>query len=137
MSGKILLVEDDPASLRLAQYTLEHSGYEVSTAVNGLEGLRKAHDGAFDLVILDVMLPGIDGFEICFHLRNDPQTAKLPIIMLSAKAREADRDTGLKVGADAYLTKPVSPAEILGKIEVLLAQKEHTLPVQEEGVERR
>jgi len=123
MSKKILVIEDDPGSLRLTQYTLEHKGYEVLTASNGLEGLKKAQNEGPDLIILDVMLPGIDGFEICHHLRAEPQTAKLPILMLSAKAREVDKDTGHKVGADDYLTKPASPSEIIDKVESLLAQK--------------
>jgi len=137
MSKRILVIEDDPASLRLMQYILEHKGYEVLTAVNGLDGLKKARSEEPDLVILDVMLPGMDGFDICYHLRAEPQTAKLPILMLSAKAREVDRDTGLKVGADYYITKPVAPAEIISNVEALLAQGEHKLPVQEKEVEQR
>jgi len=137
MSKRILVIEDDPASLRLMQYILEHKGYEVLTAVNGLDGLKKARSEEPDLVILDVMLPGMDGFDICYHLRAEPQTAKLPILMLSAKAREVDRDTGLKVGADYYITKPVAPAEIISNVEALLAQGEHNLPVREEEVEQR
>ena len=137
MSKRILVIEDDPASLRLMQYILEHKGYEVLTAVNGLDGLKKARSEEPDLVILDVMLPGMDGFDICYHLRAEPQTAKLPILMLSAKAREVDRDTGLKVGADYYITKPVAPAEIISNVEALLAQGEHNLPVKEKEVEQR
>jgi len=137
MSKKILVIEDDPASLRLTQYMLEHKGYEVLTAVNGLDGLKKARSEEPDLVILDVMLPGMDGFDICYNLRAEPQTAKMPILMLSAKAREVDMDTGRKVGADNYITKPVDPAEIISSVEVLLAQGEHKLPVQGTEVERR
>ena len=137
MSKRILVIEDDPASLRLMQYILEHKGYEVLTAVNGLDGLKKARNKEPDLILLDVMLPGMDGFDICYHLRAEPQTAKLPILMLSAKAREVDRDTGLKVGADYYITKPVAPAEIISNVEALLAQGEHNLPVQEKEVEQR
>ena len=123
MNKKILVIEDDPSSLRLTQYILKNKGYEVLTAPNGLEGLRKAQSENPDLVILDVMLPGIDGFEICSHLRADPQTARLPILMLSAKARAADKAVGLKAGADDYLSKPVAPSEILSKVENLLARK--------------
>ena len=137
MSKRILVVEDDPASLRLMQYILEHKGYEVLTAVNGVVGLKKARSEEPDLVIMDVMLPGMDGFDICYHLRSETQTAGLPILMLSAKAREADRDTGLKVGADSYITKPVDPAEIISNVETLLAQEERDLPVQEKEVEQR
>ncbi len=139
MSKKILVIEDDPASLRLTQYVLEHNGYTVLTAVNGLDGLKMAQSEQPDLVILDVMLPGMDGFDICYHLRAAPQTARLPIMMLSAKAREADRETGLKVGADYYVTKPVEPAEIIRNIEALLARGKgkYNLPVPEEEVEQR
>ena len=120
---KILVIEDDPATLRFMRYTLQGKGYQVLTASNGLEGLRKAKEEAPALIVLDVMLPGMDGFEVCHHLRAEPQTAKLPILMLSAKAREVDKDTGHKVGADEYLTKPVSPSEIIDKVESLLSRK--------------
>lgn len=135
MGKKILVVEDDPSSLRLTQYVLESKGYVVITAQNGLEGLKKAQTEEPELVVLDAMLPGIDGLEICYQLRAEPKTAGLPVLMLSAKARETDREAGLKVGVNAYLTKPAAPAEILGKVEELLAQgKQHP---GEEGVERK
>jgi DNA-binding response OmpR family regulator len=123
MAKKILVIEDDPAISRLVDYTLRHEGYEVVTAVNGLEGIRKAHQETPDLVILDVMLPGMDGFEICHQLRSKPDTAQLPILMFSAKAQEADKKTGLKVGADDYLPKPTAPAEIVSRVAKLLAKK--------------
>jgi len=88
-----------------------------------LEGIRKARGESPDLVILDVMLPGMDGFEICYRLRSEPTTAKLPILMFSAKAQEIDKDTGIKVGADDYLTKPSAPADIINRVEKLLAKK--------------
>jgi two-component system alkaline phosphatase synthesis response regulator PhoP len=131
MDKKILVIEDDPATLRLIDYSLRHKGYQVLTASNGLEGLRKAHNEAPDLVILDVMLPGIDGFEICHRLRSEPDTAPLPILMLSAKAQEIDKDTGLKVGADDYLAKPADPSEIVSRVENLLASKKHAAPARE------
>jgi len=84
-----------------------------------------------DLIILDVMLPGMDGFEICHRLRSEPATARLPILMFSAKAQEIDRDTGIKVGADDYLIKPAAPAEMVRRVEKLLAKKKHDTPVQE------
>jgi two-component system cell cycle response regulator len=104
----------------------------VITASNGLEGIRKAAKESPDLVILDVMLPGMDGFEICHRLRSEPATARLPILMFSAKAQEIDKNTGLKVGADDYLSKPAAPADILNHIEKLLAEKEHSIPDQEQ-----
>jgi two-component system alkaline phosphatase synthesis response regulator PhoP len=131
MDKKILVIEDDPATLRLINYSLRHEGYQVLTASNGLEGIRKAHNEKPDLIILDVMLPGIDGFEICHRLRSEPDTAKLSILMLSAKAQEIDKDTGLKVGADAYLAKPAAPADIVSRVESLLAPKKRASPAQE------
>ena len=123
MKKRILLVEDDPSAIRLVGYALEQEGYEVLTAANGVEGLRKAREEEPDLLILDVMLPGLDGFELCRRLRADAQTAGLPVLMLSAKAQEIDKTTGLKMGADAYLTKPADPSEIVSRVESLLAQK--------------
>ena len=123
MTKKILVVEDDPASMRLTQYVLQHHGYEVLTAINGLDGLKKAQTEGPDLVILDIMLPGMDGFDICYRLRQETATADLPILMLSAKAREADRETGMKVGADAYITKPTDPDDIIKKVEELIQKR--------------
>ncbi len=112
MNRKILVVEDDPSALRLVGYTLEQEGYQVITASDGLEGVRKARDEHPDLIILDVMLPGLDGYEVCQQLRKKPETANLPILMLTAKAREMDKDTGLKVGADDYLAKHMGAANL-------------------------
>ena len=123
IAEKILIVEDDPSVLRATSYILEKEGYEVLTAVDGLEGLKMAKDDNPDLLILDVMLPGIDGFEICHSLRAESQTANLPILMFSAKGQESDKATGLKVGADEYLTKPVERTVLLSKVEALLASK--------------
>jgi len=123
MAKRILLIEDDPSVLRAISYMLGKEGYDVLTAMNGLVGLRKAKEENPDLLILDVMLPGIDGFEVCHRLRAESQTAQLPILMLSAKGQAADRSTGLQVGANEYLTKPVERSVLLSKIEVLLAAK--------------
>jgi DNA-binding response OmpR family regulator len=131
MEKKILVIEDDPATSRLVDYSLRHEGYQVISASNGLEGLRKAISESPDLVILDVMLPGMDGFEICHRLKSEPATAQLPILMFSAKAQEIDKDTGIKVGADDYLTKPAAPSEIVSRVEKLLAKKKQATPTQE------
>jgi two-component system alkaline phosphatase synthesis response regulator PhoP len=132
MVKKILVIEDDPATSRLVDYSLRHEGFEVIAAFNGLEGIRKATNEAPDLVILDVMLPGMDGFEICHRLREQPITAQLPILMFSAKAQEIDKNTGLKVGADDYLSKPAAPAEIVNRVNKLLAQKKGATPSREQ-----
>lgn len=121
MNKKVLVIEDDPSASELMVYTLEPKGYQVITASNGLEGLKKAMDERPDLIILDIMLPGLDGYEVCQRLRREPETVGLPILMMSAKARQDDVDTGIKVGGDDYLTKPVKPSEILAKVETLLA----------------
>jgi two-component system cell cycle response regulator len=133
MNNKILIIEDDPATSRLVEYSLRHEGYHVVKATNGLEGIRMAHAEAHDLIILDVMLPGLDGFEICHRLRSDAATARLRILMFSAKAQEIDKDTGLKVGADEYLTKPAAPAEIVARVQKLLANKDLTAPARQEN----
>jgi len=123
ISKKVLIIEDDPSFSRAVSHIVEKEGYSVITASNGITGLRMAKEDKPDLLILDVMLPGVDGFEICSRLRNEPQTTKLPIIMLSAKGQEADKTTGLKVGADVYLTKPVDRAVLLEKLTSLLAKE--------------
>ena len=120
MNKKILVIDDNPASLRLVGYTLEKRGYHVITASDGLEGFKKAQDEHPDLIILDIMLPGLDGYEVCYQLRRKPETATLPIIMISGKAHQEDKDIGLKVGADDYLTKPVIPSALVAKVETLL-----------------
>ena len=131
MNKKILVIEDDPVASRFARYVLETEGYQVVTAPNGLDGLRKVQKEKPDLIILDIMLPGLDGFEICHRLRSEPETARIPILMLSAKAQEVDQVTGLNVGADDYLTKPADPSEIVSRVRVLLARTEYASPVQE------
>ena len=123
MGHKILVIEDDPSAARLVEYALEREGYEVVTAQNGVEGLRKVKEDGPDLVVLDVLLPGLDGFELCHRLRADPRTKDLPVLMLSGKVRETDRATGLKVGADEYLTKPADPGDLTSRVETLLARR--------------
>jgi two-component system alkaline phosphatase synthesis response regulator PhoP len=131
MEKKILVIEDDPATSRLVEYSLRRENYEVIISTNGLEGVRRAHTDKPDLVILDVMLPGIDGFEICSRLRAEPDTANQPILMFSAKAQEIDKRTGMKVGADDYLTKPSAPAEIVSRVGKCLAKKSSGATAQE------
>lgn len=139
MAKRILIVEDNPSVNRLVCYTLEREGYQVLSASNGVEGLRIAREEKPDLLVLDVMLPGLDGFEVCHRLRADPQTAWLPILMFSAKAHAADISTGLRLGANDYLTKPADPSEIVKRVANLLAKRstahnearEKGLPVSE------
>ena len=123
MTKKILAADDDPGILRLLVYTLQHEGYQVLTATNGLQALREARCEKPDLVITDLMLPGIDGYEICHRLRDDAVTARLPILILSAKSQEIDKTTALNVGADGYICKPWHRQELLTKIAEMLGGK--------------
>lgn len=131
MTKKVLIIEDDPATLRLVDYSLKQEGYQVVTASNGLDGIRKAIGLSPDLIILDVMLPGMDGFEICYRLKSEQTTANIPIMMFSAKAQEIDKGTGMKVGADDYLTKPSAPADIVSHVQKLMAKKKGTITTTE------
>ena len=119
---RILVVDDEPEAVELVEFNLKQAGYAVLTAADGAEALKKAHAQTPDLIILDVMLPEMDGFEACKVLRLDPATARVPIIMLTAKAAEIDRVLGLELGADDYLTKPFSPRELLLRIKKILAR---------------
>lgn len=118
---RILIVEDDPdIALSLRMKLERDGGYEVETAVDGAAGMRLAIDRPPDLVLLDVNLPGMDGFEICRRLRKEPATSVVPIIMLTARIDEADRVAGLEFGADDYITKPFSPKEALARVRAVL-----------------
>ena len=123
MPGKVLIIEDDPTSLRLIEYALKQRGYQVLATVNGLEGILTAQKEEPDLVILDIMLPGIDGFEVCRRLHSGSQTARIPILIISAKTQKDDINAGFKAGANDYLLKPASPTEIISRVESLLSKK--------------
>ena len=137
MAKKILVIEDDPATSRLVDYSLQHEGYQVFTASNGLDGIRKALEETPDLIILDVMLPGMDGFEICHRLRSEPKTAEVPILMFSAKSQDIDKTTGLLVGADAYLTKPAPPSSIVESVQKLINTRHKPATEKEKKVGKR
>jgi len=117
MDYKVLVVEDDTTLLETLEYNLTHQGYEVLTAENGRDALTLARSGQPDLIVLDVMLPGIDGFEVCRILRKE---LSVPIIMLTARSEEVDKIVGLEMGADDYLTKPFSMRELLARVKALL-----------------
>ena len=119
--SKILIVEDEEAIADLEKDYLELSGFEVEVANDGQTGLDKALFGDFDLVILDLMLPGVDGFEICRKVRAEKNT---PIIMVSAKKDDIDKIRGLGLGADDYMTKPFSPSELVARVKAHLARYE-------------
>lgn len=117
--SKILIVEDEEAIADLEKDYLELSGFEVEVANEGTLGLEKALGGGYDLFILDLMLPGVDGFEICRKIRNEKNT---PIIMVSAKKDDIDKIRGLGLGADDYMTKPFSPSELVARVKAHLAR---------------
>lgn len=120
MNEKILIVDDEPRMLQLFGMALEHVGYRIAVAQDANQALAKAQTENPDLIILDVMLPGVSGLELCQQLRHEPRTANIPIIMLSAKVEVPDRIAGLRAGADEYVIKPVIPAELIARIESLL-----------------
>ncbi|HEY0053684.1 MAG TPA: phosphate regulon transcriptional regulator PhoB [Caulobacteraceae bacterium] len=120
MTPHILVVEDEDALATLLQYNLEKEGYTVALAGDGEDGLIQASERAPDLIVLDWMLPKVSGIEVCRRLRGRPETRNTPIIMLTARSEESDRVRGLDTGADDYLTKPFSTAELLARIRAVL-----------------
>jgi len=117
MRKKILVVEDDPELVELLCFNLRKAGFSVGTATNGVDGLKKARSVGPDLILLDLMLPELDGFAVCDILRHDSATASIPIIILTAMSGQLSRFTGLDAGASDYITKPFSPRYLLERIE--------------------
>ncbi len=122
--SRILIVEDEASLVEVLSYNLQREGYEVVVAKEGREGLRKAQMLLPDLVILDLMLPGLNGLDICRELRATPRTAGISILMLTAKGEETDQVVGFAVGADDYVTKPFSVKVLLQRIKVLLRRQD-------------
>lgn len=129
MKHKILIVDDEPDVLELVIFNLGASGYEAITASNGNEALKKAQALAPHLIVLDIMMPEIDGIEVCKLLRRNPVTSEIPVIMLTAKTAEIDRIIALEIGADDYITKPFSPRELILRIKKLLQR----IPANDQG----
>lgn len=117
MPERILVVDDEDAIVQLLSYNLKRAGYEVIAAQNGEEGLELARKESPDLVILDLMLPGMDGFDVCKELRR---SSDIPILMLTARGEEIDRVVGFEIGADDYVSKPFSPRELVGRVKAIL-----------------
>ena len=130
--SKIIIVEDEHSIAELEKDYLELSGFEVDTANDGMNGLAKALNEKFDLFILDVMLPGIDGYEICSKIREN---SNVPIIMVSAKKEDIDKIRGLSIGADDYMTKPFSPSELVARVKAHLSRYERLVNSGEEANE--
>src|SRR5712671_2402133 len=120
MAHRVLIVEDEPDIRDLVVFHLEREGYQVAQCRSGVEALRLARATPPDLVLLDLMLPEMDGLEVCRRLRQDPATMALPIVMLTARGDEVDRVLGLELGADDYVVKPFSPRELVARIKAVL-----------------
>ena len=124
MSGETLLVvDDDPVIQKLLQVNFEMEGYNVVTASDGLEGLERARAENPDVIVCDIMMPRMDGLEVTRALKGDPDTAGIPILLLSAKAQQADVAAGQESGADDYVTKPFDPLDLLQRVAGLLERK--------------
>jgi len=120
---KILVVDDEEDILELVRYNLVREGYQVTGALSGEDALKKARTQAFDLIVLDLMLPGIDGLEVAKKLKAHDKTRNVPIVMLTAKGEEADIVTGLELGADDYITKPFSPRVLIARVRTALRRQ--------------
>jgi two-component system, OmpR family, alkaline phosphatase synthesis response regulator PhoP len=122
---KILVVDDEEDILELVRYNLAKERYRVSSALSGEIALQKAREERPDLILLDLMLPGLDGLTVCRELKRDPLTSSTPIVMLTAKGEEADIVVGLELGADDYIVKPFSPRVLQARIKAVLRRREH------------
>ncbi len=131
MSEKILIIDDDLDTLRLVGLMLQRQGYQISAATNGQQGLEKAFEEDPDLILLDVMMPDMDGYEVARRLRQNPSTVETPILMFTAKSQLDDKVIGFEVGANDYLTKPTHPSELQARVKALLARAREKKDVPE------
>src|ERR1700760_4237035 len=123
MTARVLVVDDILSNVKLLEAKLSAEYFEVITAYNGLECLSKMESGAPDIVLLDVMMPGLDGFEVCRRIKGDPRTAHIPVVMVTALDQPSDRVAGLEAGADDFLTKPVDDAALFARVRSLVRLK--------------
>jgi phosphate regulon transcriptional regulator PhoB len=123
---KILVIDDEPDLVELVSYNLRKEGFVVVTSADGEDALEKIRKDRYDLMVLDLMLPSVQGVEVCRMVRNDPRTETLPIIMLTARGEVVDRIRGLETGADDYMTKPFSPRELVARVRALLRRTGET-----------
>lgn len=133
MAKRILVVDDERHIVRLVQVNLERAGYEILTAYDGIEALEKVKTESPDMVVLDVMMPRMDGFEVLKNLQADPRYQNIPVIMLTAKAQDADIFKGWSSGVSSYLTKPFNPRELLVFVERIFQSMDEP-PVEDESV---
>jgi phosphate regulon transcriptional regulator PhoB len=129
--GTVLVIDDEKDLIELIQYNLEKEGFQVISAVDGEAGLALASQETPDVVLVDLMLPGIDGLEVCQRLRRGERTAGIPLIMVTAKDSESDRVVGLELGADDYVTKPFSPRELAARVKAVLRRTSNQKPATE------
>ena len=132
---KVLIVDDEEHILELLKFNLLNAGYRVTTASDGIEGLKVANEIKPDLVLLDLMLPGMDGFDVCKEIKKNRDTSKASIIMLTAKGEELDKILGLELGADDYMTKPFSIRELLARVKAVLRRSNSNVEVEGEVYE--
>jgi DNA-binding response OmpR family regulator len=123
--GTILVIDDEADLIELVRYNVEREGFDVIAATDGWSGLTIAKQHRPDLILLDVMMPGMDGLDVCRELRKDADTDRTPVIMLTARAAESDRVVGLELGADDYLTKPFSPRELVARVKAILRRTQY------------
>ena len=135
MKKTILIVDDEPDAVELIEFNLRGADFRTATAMSGDEALKKAREILPDLIVLDLMLPEVDGLEVCKILRRDTATSSVPIVMLTAKAAEVDRILGLELGADDYVTKPFSPRELVLRIKRLLREPDGESSEKQEVVQ--
>ena len=121
---KILIIDDDAFIRRPLEFILREEGFQPTTAVSGEDGLEKLEGDRPDLIFLDVMMPGLDGFSVCRQVKGDPRFAAIPVILLTAKGQESDRERGLAAGATEFMNKPYSPSELLRRVREILAGTE-------------
>ncbi|MCG7897735.1 MAG: response regulator [Candidatus Thiodiazotropha weberae] len=120
MGGEILVVDDEPNIVLSLEFLMKKAGYNVTTANNGVDALNSIKQQRPDLVLLDVMMPQMDGYEVCQAVRGDPELSSVRIIMLTARGRDVERDKGMALGADDYVTKPFATQELVEKVKSLL-----------------
>jgi two-component system alkaline phosphatase synthesis response regulator PhoP len=131
---QILVIEDEEDIAELIRFNLAKNGYKVATALRGDDGLAAARARVPDLILLDIMLPGLDGIEVCRELRRDNRTSGVPVIMLTARAEESDQITGLELGADDYMTKPFSPKLLVARVRAVLRRRRQEVVKSDEVI---
>jgi len=132
----ILVIDDEKDIVELVSYNLKKEGFAVDAAFDGETALKKIRSAPYELIVLDLMLPGVQGLELCRIIRNDPAIAATPIVMLTAKGEEVDKVLGLEIGADDYMTKPFSPRELVARVKAILRRAEHQKPVTADEEQR-